>query len=119
MVSDGVSYAGFQAFRLQDVAAIDTPSPRAAFYETVLRKRKLRRPLTSKLNLLSTQELVRSAGACFPLIAIHREKADPDVCHIGKVVSASPVSVSLLEVTPDATWDEIPYNLSPRPDNAS
>ena len=107
LVGEGIAYAGFQAFRIQDVASLDAPSPRAAFYEAVLRKRGLRRPRTPKLNLSSVQELVLSAGRCFPLVTIHREKADPDVCHIGQVISASPVSVSLLEVTPDATWDEV------------
>jgi hypothetical protein len=108
LVGDGISYAGFQAFRLRDVTSLEAPSPHAAFYEAVLRKRGLRRPKTPKLNLASTQELIRSAGKRFPLVTIHREKADPDVCHIGQVVSSSPTSVSLLEVTPDATWDEGP-----------
>ena len=106
LIGDGITYEGFQAFRLQDVASIAVPSPRAAFYEAVLRKRRPRRPLAPKLNLSSTQELVLSAGKRFPLITISREKADPHACHIGQVISASPASVSLLEVSPDATWDE-------------
>jgi hypothetical protein len=108
LVGDGISYAGFQAFRLHDVASLEVPSPRAAFYETVLRKRGLRRPRTPKLSLSSPQELVQSAGRRFPLVAIHREKADPDACYIGRVISTSPASVSILEVTPDATWKEVP-----------
>lgn len=107
-VGDGVSYEGFQAFRLQDVASLEVPSPRKAFYEAVLRKRGLRRPRTPGLDLSSTQELIHSAGKRFPLITLHREKADPDVCHIGQVVSTSSASVSILEVTPDATWSESP-----------
>ncbi len=110
LVGDGVSYEGFQAFRLQDVAALVVPSPREAFYEAVLRKRGLRRPRTPRLDLSSTRELICSAGKRFPLITIHREKADPDACHIGQVVSASSASASILEVTPDATWDESPNN---------
>jgi hypothetical protein len=108
LIGDTVAYQGFQAFRLQDVVSLEFPSPRKAFYEAVLRKRGLRRPRTPTLDLSSTQELVCSAGKRFPLVTIHREKADPDVCHIGQVVSASPTSVSILEVTPDATWDESP-----------
>jgi hypothetical protein len=108
LVGDAISYAGFQAFRLQDVASLEIPSPRAAFYETVLRKRGLRRPMTPRLGLSSSEELVRSAGERFPLITIHREKADPGVCHIGQVVRVSPASISLLEVDSDAAWDEAP-----------
>lgn len=108
LIGDGIAYAGFQAFRVQDVVSLEVPSPRAAFYETVLRKRGLTRPQTPNLNLSSAQELVQSAGNRFPLVTIHREKTDPDVCHIGQVISASHTSVSLLEVTPDAKWDEVP-----------
>lgn len=105
-IGDGVVYGGFQAFRLQDVTSLDVPSPRAVFQEKVLRKRGLRRPRTPKISLASTQELAASAGRRFPLVAIHREKADPDVCHIGRVVASSASSVSLLEITPDAEWHE-------------
>lgn len=108
LVGDAVTYSGFQAFRLQDVESLETPSPRAVFFEAVLRKRGLRRPRAPRLNLSSAQELVLSAGSIFPLVTIHRERADPLACHIGKVISASSASVSLLEVTPDATWAEAP-----------
>jgi hypothetical protein len=114
LVGDGIAYAGFQALRVQDVASFEMPSPRAAFYQAVLRKRGLRRPRTPKLNLSSAQELIQSAGKRFPLITIHREKVDPEICHIGQVISTSSASVSLLEVTPDATWVDAPstYRLS-------
>lgn len=108
VIGDGVSFAGFQAVRLRDVVAFEAPSPRAVFYEAVLRKRGQRRPRAPQLDLDSTLALVLSAGQRFPLITLHREKADPEVCHIGRVVSASATSVSLLEVDPDANWDEGP-----------
>lgn len=108
VVGDGVTYEGYQAFRLQDVATLEVPSPRTAFYEAVLRKRGLRRPRTPRVDLSSTRALVCSAGKRFALVTVHREKVDPEVCHIGKVVSASSASVSLWEVTADATWHENP-----------
>src|SRR5438128_641886 len=55
LVDGGITYAGFQAFRIRDVTSIDVPSPRAAFYEAVLRKRRLRRPTVPKIDLSSTQ----------------------------------------------------------------
>ena len=54
LVGEGIVYAGFQAFRIRDVTSIDVPSPRAAFYEAVLRKRRLRRPTIPKIDLSST-----------------------------------------------------------------
>lgn len=108
LIGNGVTYEGFQAFRLRDITSLEVPSPRAAFYEAALRKRGLRRPRTPKLNLASTQELICSAAKRFPLVGIHREKAQPDFYEIGKVIAASAASVSLLRVTPDATWDDGP-----------
>jgi hypothetical protein len=108
LIGEGVVYAGFQAFRLQDISSLQVPSPYAFFYQAALRKRGQRRPIAPKLNLSNTQELVSSAGKRFPLVTLHREKADPEVCHIGRVVSVSPTSASLLEITPHATWEEAP-----------
>jgi len=51
---------------------------------------------------------LRSAGRAFPLVAIHREKVDPDVCHIGRVVNIKRGRVVLLEIRPDATWEDGP-----------
>ncbi len=56
----------------------------------------------------STEQLIRTAGKRFPLITIHREKADPGVCHIGQVTGVSSTSISILEVTPDAEWERSP-----------
>jgi hypothetical protein len=106
IIGDGVTYEGFQAFRLRDVVSLENPSPRASFYQAVLRKRGLRRSRRPRVDLTSTQSLVRSAAAHFPLITIHREKADPEICHIGRITAVSATALSLLEVNPDATWEQ-------------
>ena len=108
LIGGGISYEGFQVFRLQDVTSLEMRAPYADFYEAAIRKRGLRRPRAPKLDLSSAQALVQSAGKRYPLITIHREKADPEVCHIGQVVSLSASSVSLLEVGPDAIWEDLP-----------
>jgi len=108
LVSDGVHYNGFQAFRLRDIEAVEHPSPRDAFYRQVLRLRKLRRPRVPKLDLSSTEALIGSAGRHFPLVTIHLEIADPDVCYIGRPVGVTASSLHLLEVSPDAEWDDEP-----------
>jgi hypothetical protein len=50
----------------------------------------------------------------FPLLTIHRERVDPDVCWIGKIEDIRQGQVSLLEINPDAKWDRKPtsYSLS-------
>jgi hypothetical protein len=49
-----------------------------------------------------------SAGRAFPLVTIHREQVDPDVCWIGRVQGLDRGRVSLLEIGPDAQWDDFP-----------
>ena len=106
VIGDGIFYSGFQVFRVQDIATISVPSPRASFYQAVLRKRCPKRPRLPQISIESTQALLASAGNRFPLVTIHREIADPNVCNVGKVVGVTGRAVSLLEVTPDATWEE-------------
>jgi hypothetical protein len=108
LVSDGIRYNGFQAFRLRDIESVEHPSPRDAFYRQVLRLRRLRRPRMPKADLSSTEALIRSAARHFPLVTIHLEITDPDVCYIGRPVEVTASSLQLLEVSPDAEWDDEP-----------
>jgi hypothetical protein len=105
VLGDGVTFVGYQAYRLADLAVLTSPAPYAAFQEAVIRKRKLRRTIPRKLDFSSTAALLSSANAKFPLITIHCEEKDPELCHIGRVAATSRTSVMLNEVTPSATWE--------------
>jgi hypothetical protein len=41
-------------------------------------------------------------------VTIQREQVDPDICWIGRMLSVERGRVSLLEITPDAIWEERP-----------
>jgi len=41
-------------------------------------------------------------------VTVHREAIDPDVCWIGRILGVERGRVSVLEITPDATWEEKP-----------
>ena len=53
----------------------------------------------------TTKSILESAGAIYPLVTIHREEAEADVCHVGQVVATNRTQVALLEIGPDARWD--------------
>jgi hypothetical protein len=114
LVDDGIRFNRFQCFRLSDVRSLEIPAKYSRFSETALRKRGEHLPKKPRVVLGSLPKLLSSANGAFPLLTIHREKSDPDVCHIGRVVELSNQSVSLLEIGPDASWDEKPetYRLS-------
>lgn len=65
-------------------------------------------PKKPRVSVASIEELLLSASRVFPLLTIHREKARPDVCWIGRIEEIRRGQVSLLEIGPDAAWDDKP-----------
>jgi hypothetical protein len=108
LVGDGIRFNGFQCFRLSDVRELQVPHAYAAFAEAALKKRGERLPKKPRVSVAGIEELLLSANRAFPLVTIHREKVDPDICEIGRVVQVKDGRVSLLEINPDATWDAEP-----------
>jgi hypothetical protein len=106
LVEDGVRFNGFQCIRISDVRRLQVPAKYAAFVRAALKVRDERMPRKPRLNVASIEHLLLSANRAFPLVTINREKADPDVCHIGRVVAIKKDGISLLEIGPDARWDK-------------
>jgi hypothetical protein len=113
LVTDRIRFDGFECFRVRDVLNV-IPDPYAAFAESALKKRGQCEPKKPRVRVNSLEAILQSAGRLFPLVTIHREQVDPDVCWIGRVLGVSRGRVSLLEINPDATWDAKPteYSLS-------
>ena len=107
LVSDRLWFDGFECFRIIDVRDVGL-DPYAAFAETALRKRGERRPKKPRISVANVDDLLLSAGKAFPLVTIHREQVDPDVCCIGRVQGVNQGRVSLLEIGPDAIWEGNP-----------
>ena len=103
---DGLRFDGFQCLRPLDVRALSVPSPHYKVVEAVLRKRRQRIPRKPRVDLSSLEALLMTANKTFSLVTIYRENVNPEVCHIGRVVDACKQTVSLLEIGPDALWDE-------------
>jgi hypothetical protein len=113
LVSDRLWFDGFECFRVSDVKKISL-DPYAKFTEAALRKRGERKPRKPRVHVSSIEKLLRSAARAFPLVTIHQESKNPDVCHIGRVQRIRKGVVELLEIGPNASWDTAPtaYNLS-------
>jgi hypothetical protein len=95
---------GFQVFRLRDVRRLRVPHKHARFVEASLRLRGARLPRTPRVRLDGVPGVLRSASRLFPLVTIHRERVDPAVCQIGRVLAVDDRRVRLLEIDPDAKW---------------
>jgi hypothetical protein len=98
---------GFSCCRIADLRGLRR-DPYAAFSEAARRKFKDPKPRKPRVSLATVEDLLTSAGKLLPLVAIHREKVRPDVCHIGRAEKAEQGQVTLLEIGPDAKWDRKP-----------
>jgi hypothetical protein len=52
--------------------------------------------------------LLNAANQHFPLVTVHRERADSETCKIGRVIGLTKSRLSLLEIGPDAVWEQKP-----------
>ena len=107
LLSDRIWFDGFECFRISDVSNLK-PDPYAAFAEAAVKKRGEQVPKKPRIGLGSIEDILLSVGRLFPLVAIHRERVESGVCHIGHVKHVEQGRVSLLEINPDASWDAEP-----------
>ncbi|GAC1687436.1 MAG: hypothetical protein PVS2B2_26290 [Candidatus Acidiferrum sp.] len=106
LVSDGIRFNGFQCYRLSDVRKLQVPDKYELFHEAVLKQRGERSPKKPRVNVSNISQLLLSAARAFPLVTIHREKANRSVCWIGRVVDVGKGFVTLLEIGPGAIWED-------------
>ena len=105
VVSDAIRANGYNVFRRADISKLTAPDPYADFVAEALRLRgDAWRRVT--LDLTSWPRLVGSACRRFPLITVHTEAQDPDVCYIGRPVSMTAKALTLRTIGPDAVWDD-------------
>lgn len=107
VVSDAVRLNGYECFRLSDVTFVET-HPYGAFIEAALEARGQPLPGRPPVSVDSIEDLVTTAGEAFPVVTVHLEKTDPDVCWIGKVLEVLDGHVALREIGPDAVWEPVP-----------
>jgi hypothetical protein len=113
ILSDRVWFDGFECFRTQDVRSFTT-DPYRGFAEAVLKKRGERKPRAPKISVASIEDVLLTASRYFPLVTIHLERSDPEVCYIGRIIGIEGDQVSMLEIAPGAVWHKNPskYRLS-------
>lgn len=105
---DGIRFNGFSCLRLVDIRNLRVPHKYAAFIESALKKLRERKPNKPPVALDSLQELLRSASRHFTLVTIHRERVEPDVCHIGRIEEVTQGQLLIREIGPDAVWETEP-----------
>jgi hypothetical protein len=105
VLNDGRHPDGFNVFLRADVTKLLIPAPYAEFAAKILRLRGERLPRLPKLDLTSWRPLVSGAAQRFPLVTLHMERVNPDVCYIGRPTRLTPRTGTLITIDPAGAWD--------------
>src|SRR5216683_3682792 len=100
---DFMDFNGYTVVRNRDLTRTVRLKPRSFVLRAIELKRIESKPVEGVV-IDDWPALVRSAGDLFPVITIHSEIADPDVCFIGRPSLISARTFGLTEIDPDARW---------------
>jgi hypothetical protein len=112
VISDDIWFNGFALVRIGDISELEAPHEHADFVEEALRLREESVAPAPAVALADIGSAIRTAGRLFPLVVIYREKIEPETCRIGRVMKVTKDSVSLLEIGPDAEWEDEPSSIA-------
>lgn len=105
----GILLDGFTALRLRDVAQVQYKHT-SDFVQSALDLRGQWPPATpgETIALASISALLESLRGQWPLVTVHLELDDPDVCFIGEVQRVGKRKLLLREISPRAAWIDLP-----------
>ena len=96
---------GYSIFRNEDVKRWRAiPNDDFLARAAVLHKLRPRKP--ANVNIDSIGQALASAGKAFPLVTIHTERLKRGVCYVGRVLRISQRALTLLDISPQAEWDD-------------
>ena len=103
-ISTRIDLDGYEVFRLEDVTACEDHFPQKAFLLKAMELKGQSARLPADLDLTSIPTLLASAQRQFPLLVIHREKAFPGECDIGRLKLTSDDAFAIHYINPSAEW---------------
>ncbi len=106
IVDDRVRLGGFEILWTGSISSVDAPGPHAEFYEAALRMRGESMAVPPPIELTSIRSALESVAKISPLVVVHREVEEPDVCEIGQLHECRDETFVLREIDPDAKWIE-------------
>lgn len=110
--SDFFRLNGYAVFRNSDVMRWRS-FPKADFVVRAVRLQRVRPSKPHAVTIGSMREALRSAGAAFSLITIHRERVRRGVCYVGKFLRTNQRAMAIKAISPQALWEgEESYSLS-------
>lgn len=101
------------AHALIGVLDLEFPYSGADFVARAIEVMGQTRPAGVAIDISSTGAVLASVDASFPLVVVHRDEVDPDVCQVGQVIRVDDTMVTLREVDSEGEWrdEEDEYDL--------
>jgi hypothetical protein len=108
ILDDRIRFNGIEVFYKSQISELEAPTPHATFFETAVRLRGDRVPELPPLDMSSMKSVLESLSKIAPLVVIHREVQEPDICEIGQIAGVEAKTFQLREIDPDADWADEP-----------
>ncbi|MBA2335211.1 MAG: hypothetical protein M3449_01500 [Acidobacteriota bacterium] len=96
---------GYCVLRNKDVKSYAVYDDENYFLNEVIRFKKIRPKFLPKISISSWIDLVRSIAESFPFLVVFTENLHKNECYIGKVTEIKAKSLLMLEIDPDACWE--------------
>lgn len=101
-----INLNGYIVLRAQDVHRYRIRDDSEFFLNRAFHLKGIQPVPQSEINLSSFRELLDSANLLFPLVTIHRELMDAEICFIGCGQKLTDKTVTLKEINPAAKWEQ-------------
>lgn len=98
-----VEMNGFTVVRNKDIRRIKRLNA-SSFMARALRLKGITPAPLASISVDDWPALLVSANNLFPIVTIHQEAIDNEVCYIGKMILMTDQSYSLKEIDPKARW---------------
>lgn len=102
---DFIALNGYSVLRSEDIRQYRVMEEHDSFLSRALRIKGVRPIPQPEIDLSDVSTLLSSADAHFPLVTIHRELIDAEICFIGRVQKLTNKTLILNEIDPAAKWE--------------
>jgi hypothetical protein len=105
LVGEDVRPNGLTFLRVSDITKVANPAPYARFLTRALRARGLLLARPPRGPMSSWADVIKFAASRYPLLTLHTEESDAEVCYVGKPKQVKASRCVLAGIGPDARWD--------------
>jgi hypothetical protein len=98
---------GYSVLRVGDIADIHILNSAESFMDRALKLRGIEPVLQPGIDLTGLPALLESANQHYPLITLHCENLDENICYIGRIRKMAEKKLVLEEINPCAQWERV------------